>query len=113
MRERRRKTVVGLRHFNRSSKRRALWVRHGSGLARHEALIERFCRKTAREELIEQTQDRARRLGLLSDDRKATGSFGPSMTISAKAWLLPGASFCSVYHDGERVTEVSYNPWYH
>lgn len=81
--------------------------------ARHEALIERFCRKTAREELIEQTQDRARRLGLLSDDRKATGSFGPSMTISAKAWLLPGASFCSVYHDGERVTEVSYNPWYH
>ena len=84
-----------------------------SGFSRDEREIATFCRESAIGESLEQVRARALSRELMSRSSKATGPAGASLTISSDGSLWSGASFCSLYHDGLKITAVSYNPWYH
>jgi len=80
---------------------------------RNEQALDSFCRSIAKGEPLSAVEARAGKRGLAAKRREATGQFGPSLTITVPSGVLRGGSFCCVYHDGETVMLVFFNPWYH
>jgi len=91
----------------------AVMIYTTSNFPRDERVIADFCRESAIGESLEQAGARAMSRELSSKNGEATGPAGASLTISSEGPLWSGASFCSLYHDGKRITAVSYNLWYH
>lgn len=78
-----------------------------------ERIIAKYCEEALIGEKLADAKRKAGGLGLISKEYEPLGSTALSVSVWSDGSLWSGASFCSLYHDGSRVTSVSYNPWYH
>ena len=78
-----------------------------------ERAVADYCKQDLVGEAIESAAQTAKERGLLASSQAALGSGETSLSIGSDGRLLSAISFCTLFHDGARITRVSYNPWYH
>lgn len=81
--------------------------------SRQEQQMMAFCTDMKTGTAVDLARSKARDLGFSVMVKGARYGMPAYLSVSATKGVLPAASFCTVGHDGLRVTSVSYNPWYH
>jgi hypothetical protein len=91
----------------------AIAIYAAAKFSRGERIITQYCRETLAGDEIAGTRRRALGMGLIVKEKTATSADASGATVWPDDSWWSGASFCSLQHDGSRVTYVSFNPWYH
>lgn len=78
-----------------------------------ERAVAEFCDQGLVGEIIYNATKQASDRGLLVSRRAKSDSGESSLSIGSDGRLLSAISFCTLFHDGDRITRVAYNPWYH
>lgn len=79
-----------------------------------EDAIQSYCNDGVKAgDSLEAARSNAEQRGLIVHEHEATEWHSQSISVSALSSILPDHSNCSLDHDGQNVTSVSYNPWYH
>ncbi len=78
-----------------------------------ERAVAEFCEQGLVGEAVENALQNAKDRGLAVSRQGASDTGEASTSIGSDGRLLSAISFCTLFHDGGRVTRVAYNPWYH
>lgn len=76
-----------------------------------EGRIAVYCRDTSPGETVRQSIRRAIERKLVAEAHEASRWNPPILAVGSTYWLA--LSLCTLRHDGQRITTVSYDPWYH
>jgi len=78
-----------------------------------ERALAGYCREARVGESMKDARNAAEKLGMVATRDKVSAGRKPSMSIESDGSWWSAMSFCSLTHDGDRITGISYNPWYH
>lgn len=78
-----------------------------------ERVIAGFCRPTLVGLELSEATRMANDLGLVAEPYGSADTDAKSLSIESDGTIISGASTCALDHDGQRITGVSHNPWYH
>lgn len=78
-----------------------------------ERVIAGYCSPTLVGLTLSNATRMANDLGLVAEPFGSTDSATKSLSIESDGSIMSGASTCALDHDGQQVTGVSHNPWYH
>ncbi len=84
-----------------------------STFSQSERVIAGFCRPTLVGLQLSEASRMANDLGLVEEPTGSAEADTKSLSIEADGSIMSAASTCALNHDGQKVTGVSYNPWYH
>lgn len=78
-----------------------------------ERVIAGYCSPTLVGMTLSDATRTATDLGLVAKPYRSADSTKKSLSIESDGSVMSGASTCTLDHDGQRITGVSHNPWYH
>lgn len=78
-----------------------------------ERAVADYCRRALVGESVADAGRKAEKQGLLVTSRRVSDVGEASLSVGSHGSWFSAISFCTLFHDGARITRVSLNPWYH
>ncbi len=81
--------------------------------SRQEQGVMQYCNSNLIKTTLRSVSDKARELGLVVTIRRTVAPASVLLEVTAGGEAGIGSSACHMIYDGQSITDISFNPWYH